>query len=122
MWRHSTDINKNAGNNTSWNSNVDCKVTSTQLRRDPIKIKVVDSGKVIGEGSELKCDLTNNGQPAGAILLKARFKADNQKDDRPPKLKVAAGDTAAGVSGAQQEKEQIKAVLFSNISFVKYLW
>lgn len=125
MWRHSTDINKDAGNNTSWNSNICCKMTNTQLRRDPVKIKVLDSGKVVGEGnvtalplftkpgkvSKLKCDLTHHGEPAGTIILTAKFEADvaaassDKERDTAPR-----GDMAMHHDDNGKEKKQIKAV------------
>jgi hypothetical protein len=123
MWRHSTEINKNAGNDTSWNSAVTCKVTSTQLRRDPIKVKVLDSGKVIGEGNvtalplfvkagtvtKLKCELSNNGEPAGSVILTARFKADDDPDAiEQKKSNALSGDMAAHEN--DKEKDQVKAV------------
>ena len=118
MWRHSTDINKNAGNNTSWNTNIACNITSTQIRRDPIKVKVLDSGKVVGQGSvkalpllsksgastKLKCELSNNGEPAGAVFLYASFKSASETEKDKP---VPVGDMRGP---DKTEKEQIKAV------------
>lgn len=100
-------------------------MTSTQLRRDEIKIKVVDSGKVVGHGSvsalplfvkpgkisKLKCELSNDGEPAGAVVLSACFTADNAVDvskasatKSPP-----VGDSA--MSGAsKKEKDQTRVV------------
>ena len=124
MWRHSTEINKNAGNNTSWNTNIVYKVSSKQLRRDTIKVKVVDSGKVIGQGSvtalplfvnpgkvvKLKCELNNNGEPAGAIVFGARFRGDKAVEDKPKKATaVPSGDHTMSGSGKQQN-DQIREV------------
>jgi hypothetical protein len=111
MWRHSTEINKNAGNNTSWNTNITHKLTSTQLRRDHIKVKVVDSGRVVGQGSvtalplfvkpgalvKLKCELSNNNEPAGSIVIAARFTTDNAA----AAAAAAAIDLAATGAGDQ---------------------
>lgn len=124
MWRHSTDVNKNAGNNTSWACNVSCNITSTQLRRDHIKVKVIDSGKVVGEGSvtalplfvkpgaviQLKCDLINSGQPAGAVILTARFLSNGDKE----KSKIIAGDMvppAVASTQSDKEKQSLNAVV-----------
>ena len=122
MWRYSTEINKDAGNNTSWNCNVRCKLTHTQLRRDPVKVKVLDSGKVVGEGkvtalplftkpgkvSKLKCDISLNGEPAGTVVITGKFEADVPNSEKEKKKGEAPrGDMAASDA---KEKKQITAV------------
>jgi hypothetical protein len=92
-WRYSTEINKSAGKTFIWNP-PDAKTTIAiaQLRRDPIRIKIVDGGKVVGQGSVtgldliakggkftvLKCALEYQNHSAGTVSLQARFKGDDQ--------------------------------------------
>jgi Ca2+-dependent lipid-binding protein len=92
-WRYSTEINKSAGKSFVWNpSDARTTIAIAQLRRDPIRIKIVDGGKVVGQGSVtgldllakegkftvLKCALENQNRPAGTVSLQARFKGDEQ--------------------------------------------
>lgn len=92
-WRYSTDMNKSGGKTFVWNpSDAQTKIAIAQLRRDPIRIKIVDGGKVIGQGSVtglgliakegrfaiLKCSLENDNQPAGLVTLQARFRGDEE--------------------------------------------
>lgn len=121
-WRYSTEINKDAGNNTSWTSKISCKITNTQLRRDPIKIKVLDSGKVIGQGeatalplfakssefTKLKCELAHNGQPAGAVILTAKFLANH--DTNVEEKNAAAGPRGDMRVASDKEKAQQNSV------------
>lgn len=93
MWRYSTEINKGAGTTTSWDAPVSYKISSSQLRKDPIKVKVLNAGKVVGHGDvtclslllkhgdyiKLKCELTKDGQPAGYVILNSRFVPDAAK-------------------------------------------
>ena len=124
-WRDSTDVNKGAGSNTTWNTNMTCKTTSSQLRRDPIKVQVTSSGRVVGQGSvtvlpllvtqgkisKIKCDIKKDNNFAGTVYLYARFTPDSAALEK--KTAALAGDAAAVLdapSTNQKQKDQMKAV------------
>ncbi len=94
MWQFSTDVRKNAGNSCSWDVSVNKKMTTAQIRKDPIKVKVLDSGKVVGQGQvmgiplvlkmgqpqKIKCDVQFNGEPAGYVVFHAKYQGAGMEE------------------------------------------
>ena len=127
MWQFSTDIRKNAGNSCSWDVNVTKKMTSAQIRKDPIKVKVLDAGKVVGQGQvmgiplilkmgqpqKIKCDVQFNGEPAGYVVFHAKYQGIGMEE-----AIKKANDLSGGLQALPPKREDEEQARKVNL----YLW
>ena len=91
-WKYITKVNQNGGSNSFWDTTISVKTTPSQLKRDTLKLKVMEKNRLgdkeIGscelsgavtlakanEWTQIESDLMYKNKPAGKILLNCKFR------------------------------------------------